>query len=112
MLFRGRRRCGSCACRSNSSCVLPFGLGSALLRFARQAGELRVSGRGRFPVIELLKSSSLDFLTENTLNALDQRLVFPADEREGVSCLCRPTGPPDAVSVGIGRVGNVIVDNV
>ena len=113
MLFRGRRRCGLHACCfRNTSCVRSFWLGPALLRFARQTGELCVSGWRRFPIIKTLEDSSFDFFTENALNTPDQRLVFPGDEREGVSGLCRPASPPDTVCVGISRARNIIVDDV
>ena len=49
---------------------------------------------------------------ENTFNAAHRILVFAGNECEGIPGLCSPAGAADTVCVGVGGVGDVVVDDV
>ena len=95
-----------------SDCRRTYRLGPTLPWRTRGAGKFGIPCGRRFVIIEILQYTTLDLLTEHSLNALDYRLVLPTDESEGVARLCGPAGPSDAVRVGIRRVRDIVVDNV
>ena len=98
----------TCTC-GGLSC---FGLGPATLGLTWWSCKLNIAGRRWFFVIKILQQATLDSLTKNTFNALDQGLVLTANKSEGIASLCSAAGPADTVRVGIRCIRDVIVDDM
>src|SRR5574341_1330547 len=84
----------------------------AALRLARRAGKLRVARRSGRLVIKALYGAAFDLFAEHALDAPDSGLVIAGGEGEGVAGLGGPSVAADPVRIGIGDVGNVVVDDV
>jgi hypothetical protein len=85
---------------------------TATLGFTRRAGELGITRRRRFFIIEVLQCTTLDFIAKHALDALDQRLVLTGNKGKRIAGLCGAACAADAVRVCIRRIRDVIIDHM
>lgn len=100
------------ACRGMRPGRSCFFLPPAALGLARRSSKLRIARRGGLGIIEILQLAALHPFAEHALDAADHGLVLAGDEGKGVARLRSPAGAADPVGVGVGGVGNVVVDDV
>ena len=81
-------------------------------RLSRQPCELLILCRGRLRIIKALHRTSLNMLAHYAFNAPDQGLVLVRNEGEGSTGLRCSARATDAMRIGVGRVGHVIVDDM
>jgi len=63
-------------------------------------------------VVEVGESLAFDWSTHDPFELSDYVVVVRCDERERVACALRAPRAPDAMDVGVGGIGHVVVDNV
>ena len=63
-------------------------------------------------VVEVCEGLALDRSAHDAFESPDHVVIFRRDERERVAGALGAAGAPDAMDVGIGRIGHVEVDNM
>lgn len=116
MIFRALGN-GGRGCGTRRGLLIParggLGLGlSRATRGQRWAGEFLIPLRGREGVIKPWHFSPLNRLAEHFFDTADNRRVVGGDEGEGIPGFGGAACAPDAVRVGVYRVGDVVVDDV
>ena len=79
------------------------------LPFAMSGSRSRRRGNG---VVESFESLALDGFAHDAIQRPNHIGVFRRDERKSVASAFGASGAPDAMDVGIGGIGHVVVDDV
>lgn len=78
----------------------------------RGAGKFRVPAGGGCLVIEILQMAALQRGAQDAFDAAHHAAIFVSRQGKGVARAGGPAGATDAVDIGIGRVRDVIVDDM
>lgn len=71
-----------------------------------------MSRRRRMVVVEVWKCLTLEWMSHDALKAPDHVIVFRGDQGERVTGALGASSAADAVDVGVGSVGHIVVDDV
>ena len=75
-------------------------------------GKLGITRRCRLFIIKVLQRAALQLFAEDALDTAHHGPVFAGNESEGIARLLGPAGTADPVSVRVGGIGHIIVDDV